>query len=702
MPTIEELQVRGEKLFTRLLKSHGERPHPARRRRRRALTAAAEPEAERDAAFCWFDPEDAAAASALAFRLAALAGSSEDPEEGLGAALDHVDELIGQSDPEEIRQAFSLFVTHNREGRRLRKPRTVAAAPELFNPARARNGGVQEVSVGGASPGLDYWREDPLANEHHEHWHQVYPFSGLPPRSWDEWVAGTDTADMVAILEAVAPQEDWADVVAQSTPAQLGELFAGGDAQGAFGELPRELYRKLFTLNDRQGELFFYMHVQMLARYDAELLSHDLARVEPFDPSAWEDPIAAGHDPIELQGYGRREELESLAADSIAFLQSLHLEIEEALDAGMLKGPDGVSDVPIDRDNLGHAVEPTVTQLHDLDEGAYPGLHGAGHVFIARLATPLGVMRSPVTAIRDQVFWQWHKYIDNLNARWQDTRGPEDFSDGPPVVVRNGLAGEDDAWASPDIILCRAIDLPDGADPASLGEPLFGGESWDTDFSSATAEANGVTLNTVDELTTTLATGNFGGRQIRYLTHEPFSYFVRLENTDDDAVGVTVRVFLAPAAEAEDRRMWIELDKFVVDLPAEARVVAYRPDTESSVIKRPHDESPARVFEPDGAAGENSYCDCGWPYTLLLPRGKPDEGMPFRLMVMCTSAKDDLVDPPGECGSVSYCGAVDRYPDARDMGYPFHRPFGNTSTAVQDTILALPNAAARTVTIRHA
>ena len=116
--------------------------------------------------------------------------------------------------------------------------------------------------------------------------------------------------------------------------------------QGRLRRPAPELYRKLFTLNDRQGELFFYMHVQMLARYDAELLSHDLARVEPFDPSAWEDPIAAGHDPIELQGYGRREELESLAADSIAFLQSLHLEIEEALDAGMLKGPDGVTTSP--------------------------------------------------------------------------------------------------------------------------------------------------------------------------------------------------------------------------------------------------------------------------------------------------------------------------------------------------------------------
>jgi hypothetical protein len=51
---------------------------------------------------------------------------------------------------------------------------------------------------------------------------------------------------------------------------------------------------------------------------------------------------------------------------------------------------------------------------------------------------------------------------------------------------------------------------------------------------------------------------------------------------------------------------------------------------------------------------------------------------------------------------MSYCGAVDRYPDTRDMGYPFSRPFaGPKATAIRDTILALPSAAARTVSIRH-
>ena len=51
---------------------------------------------------------------------------------------------------------------------------------------------------------------------------------------------------------------------------------------------------------------------------------------------------------------------------------------------------------------------------------------------------------------------------------------------------------------------------------------------------------------------------------------------------------------------------------------------------------------------------------------------------------------------------MSFCGAVDRYPDTRDMGYPFARPFaGPAANAVRDAIVALPNAAARTVTIRH-
>ena len=54
--------------------------------------------------------------------------------------------------------------------------------------------------------------------------------------------------------------------------------------------------------------------------------------------------------------------------------------------------------------------------------------------------------------------------------------------------------------------------------------------------------------------------------------------------------------------------------------------------------------------------------------------------MTFRLAVFCTDGARDLVGPSAECGSMSFCGAVARYPD---------------------TIRNLPAAAARTVTIRH-
>ena len=43
-------------------------------------------------------------------------------------------------------------------------------------------------------------------------------------------------------------------------------------------------------------------------------------------------------------------------------------------------------------------------------------------------------------------------------------------------------------------------------------------------------------------------------------------------------------------------------------------------------------------------------------------------------------------------------GPDQRYPDTRDIGYPFSRPF---AASISDTIRNLPAAAGRTVTIRH-
>ena len=49
------------------------------------------------------------------------------------------------------------------------------------------------------------------------------------------------------------------------------------------------------TYRDRRGELFYYMHNQMLARYDAERMANGLARVVPFHN--WNEPIGEAYFP---------------------------------------------------------------------------------------------------------------------------------------------------------------------------------------------------------------------------------------------------------------------------------------------------------------------------------------------------------------------------------------------------------------------
>lgn len=79
---------------------------------------------------------------------------------------------------------------------------------------------------------LWYFREDIGANLHHWHWHLVYPFE--------------------------ADRED--------------------------------IVRK-----DRRGELFYYMHEQLVARFNCERFSNDLARVQRFNNLR--DPIPEGYFP---------------------------------------------------------------------------------------------------------------------------------------------------------------------------------------------------------------------------------------------------------------------------------------------------------------------------------------------------------------------------------------------------------------------
>jgi hypothetical protein len=275
--------------------------------------------------------------------------------------------------------------------------------------------------------------------------------------------------------------------------------------------------------------------------------------------------------------------------------------------------------------------------------------HGYGHVITAFVMAPHGGgdpgdIGDTATAIRDPFFWRWHRHVDNLNFALQERAEPFAFDDAPAVTL-------------------TGVELALEADP---GTP-------------------------VDELQTRVAETD----GVEHGDHEPFLWRLAADNPGADDVKVTVRLFLAPAEAAEDRRAWIEMDKFEHTLAAGANAIE-RPGRLASPARKPAERPPVWTQGPAQTPHEQ-YCRCGWPYHLLLPRGTP-AGMPFRVVAMLTDWELDRVSGDDDCGSMSFCGARDRYPDRREMGYPFSRPLPG---GVAATLEALSSVHARDLVIRH-
>jgi tyrosinase len=487
---------------------------------------------------------------------------------------------------------------------------------------------------------IDWYREDPFANDHHAHWHDVWNTDGIEEH--------------------------------------------GGQ----------------FVTQPRQGELFLYMHQQMLARYDTERRIAGLGQTVPFE-APYSQQIA--------EGYGAPRYVTRPAGTTLRDVQvrpdvvvgpgdlkARHDKVDEALDAGRLDVP-SMDLGPLNENQLGAAIEPSDLHLDagsDLDlavAAGYQNLHGLGHVLTSQTADPQqgdrwwGVMRYVETAIRDPFFYRWHRHIDDQCARFQKDLTPTKFAEHAAGVSFRGDGGA-------DVLLAFSDQVADG-DFDAFARTRLGGEQFDDPEGLATD-----TLTTrfrLSRVTAPIPPSQTGPGEETYwtthLTHRPFAIFLRLEAPA--AQHVTVRVFLAHQDLAGDRRMWIELDKFDRELQQGVNLVG-QPDALSSVIKRKGVDAPGAAPPGNG----DTWCDCGWPYTLLIPSGESSPGgSAFKLAVVVTDWTSDQAGEPTSCGSMSFCGSRRRYPDLREMGYPFNRPFPD---GVLETLAAQPNVAMRDLAIR--
>jgi tyrosinase len=597
-------------------------------------------------------------------------------------------------EPEFVKHALKMFVIHHPltvglriDGLEERDPHLVAPshfamptaaalldappaeAPETDTmPASAADNGPEQV--------LAWFREDPKLNEHHEHWHLVYPIAGSP-------LTGKPI--------------------------------------------------------ERQGELFWYMHEQMLARYDTERMAAGLPPVQPWLDyhDTWSEQY--GYYPGDVflaNGWAKRTPGQqwSFEENPPGLLGTANLPTQEkwrdnlttAAETGLFQMRGEA--IPVNTDNLGAAIESdrstidqaaintywfatTLDPVKDkaqmeqvtwqLRNTTYGQLHNAGHdlfgVGPSGQLGPAGVMASTVTSCRDPIFWRWHRHIDLLHYQWEEQwLAPRNFTDDAPANVT--ITGDDILLAFEEKI---GADVTD-EQARQWAADVFAGKRAGAITDKLITQMLKRTINAEGGIKTMPPT------EIEYLDQKPFAYFYRLHNSGITPKNVTLRVYLAPTAAAENRRMWIEMDKFThVAQPGTS--IVYRPARLSSVIKKPAVKPPDGYqkgqkyqwwpIDPNANAPalNDNYCDCGWPYNLLLPRGTA-EGMDFKLLVMLTDADQDLVPREDcECGSMSFCGSKQKYPDTKPMGYPFHAPFKGS---ILTTFQALPQAAVRDLTIR--
>nr|CAZ66714.1 hemocyanin subunit 3c [Pandinus imperator] len=470
---------------------------------------------------------------------------------------------------------------------------------------------------------LFYYREDIDLNAHHWHWHLVYP------ATWNAAVTGKK--------------------------------------------------------KNRKGELFYYMHQQMCARYDCERLSNDLPRMIPFHN--FDEPLD-GYSPhlfscINGLPYASRPSgltLRDMKEVSVLDLERWRDRILSAIHLGHVTKETGEEITLTETfgiDVLGDIVESS----HDsVNKNFYGSLHNWGHVMMAAIQDPKGkyqtnpgVMSDTATSLRDPIFYRWHRFIDNLFQEYKNAQHPYDIDHlGFTGIEIKSVAVETDGHRLHDVHTSFATSILNisSAYPLDVEVPI----------------------------------------KVRWphLTHEPFTYNISVVNhTGRDKLG-TVRIFLAPVHDElgnvlnpdQLRRLMIELDKFQVDLHPGSNAIK-RKSVDSSVTLS-YETTFEKLLRGELVdARPTEYCSCGWPEHLLLPKGN-EKGMEFHLFVMLTDWLDDVVGESRKEGicvdAVSYCGARDDlYPDRRAMGFPFDRRI--EADTVEEWLL--PNMSDTIIKITH-
>jgi len=445
----------------------------------------------------------------------------------------------------------------------------------------------------------------------------------------------------------------------------------------------------------------------MLARYDSERIAAGLEPTQAF--TVFSESLGAGYDPDAREpialGYASRDDDAEMDAAAQLDLDNRRESFRIFLQTGRIAGVD----IDINATTVGTALESNralvSNEFNNMDEYREAGdivrslhLHNVGHGVIASLGeSGAGVMTNPHTSLQDPIFWRWHKMIDDLAEDYYASLPPHE-------IDSNGI----------ELISASTIDSPLLVFSETTSDSIPFANSDRQQFRDALQTVAQQTFASGTGGADRLRTGLFG-ESFRYrgqfhgqsvadqvflrdsLFCERFAFGVRVQAERE--TNATVRIFIcddhfldldtSPTTAArqvirsQEHRYWIELERQPVELATGENIFTF-PADESSIVRKIRGQAKwptSAVTEADfddlhaDAPGDrDDYCDCGWPFNLLLPRGDIN-GRAFHLMLMVSEGAPAV--GPGACGSRSFCGTdFDGYPelDEINLGYPFDRP----------------------------
>lgn len=290
--------------------------------------------------------------------------------------------------PQLFNYALSVALLHRKDTKGVKIPNFVETFPDKFIDPKIIRQAREDATIvpqGSRKPiviptqytssskepeqKLWYFREDVGINLHHWHWHLVFPFDG----------------------------------------------------------------NRALVDKDRRGEMFYYMHSQVQARYYAERLSNGMPDVERW--TNFRLPIATGYFPkldtlVANRSWPARpdgtapKDINRPADNlqlSIAEMDRGRDRFIEAINNGFAVNTQGVR-IPLDDfrgiDILGNMFESSILSPN---RDLYGNLHNQMHNIMAYAHDPdhrhlenFGVIGDSTTAMRDPVFYRAHAYVDDL------------------------------------------------------------------------------------------------------------------------------------------------------------------------------------------------------------------------------------------------------------------------------------------------